>query len=362
MTNEGWNFSKEPNGNWTATPPLKKNDFEMATVRGRFIEPTAVKNPFFDDMDGKLYLPEGVFSTHIPSRDEQSGPAFQSVMQSPALTAFHERAMDGWKMVNERLHEGTLPEQILKIGSWLMQKQLNVPDSLKQWVGSMNDLNLKHTFELDPFQAMKEMIAKHRASGKDLLQDQANGGQMALSPRNARLGLNALGCGDVMFSDDNLIRSLFGLDYGQDQVALDAIKRATNEEHVWNDIEKYYGTYHDAINNVKDGSQKDHFTVHPKDVLFPSAMKHWLAISAHDQVRGMTEAPGFDAQPVNPHTKLMKTEALSDVRGLIDIMNSWLVKYGPMMMLMMYFSMLVPRILAQNTSITPSDPNGGLQQ
>jgi hypothetical protein len=363
MQDEGWNFSKDPSGNWSATPPMAKNEAPLVTVRGKYVEPTALSTSYFDDMTGKLYAPEGVFDVHIPGRDPQSAEAFQAVLGSPAITAFHDRAMAGWKMLNERLRDGTLPDQIVKIASWLMQKQIDVPDHLRQWVGSMNDLDLNQKFDEQPFNALKTAVMQHKADGKSILQSQdaANGGQIAISSRNARLGLNALGCGNVLFGDDNLLRSLFGLDHGQDQGTLKVIKKATASDGVWSDLERYYGKFHDSVAHTKGGALNEHLTVHPQDALFPSAMKHWLGIAAHDKALGLSEAPGFEAKPENPHTTLIKTEMLQDVLPYVNVLNSWFNKYGPMMSLLMYFGTLVPRILAETSQPMIQDPNGGIK-
>lgn len=362
MANEGWNISKGPTGNWTATPPIKKAEGPMiVSVGGRFLEPTNVQTSFFDDLSGQLYDKHGVFPVHIPGRDPQSQQAMAAALESPSISAFHTRALAGWKMLNERLRAGTLPDSIIKIGAWLMQKQLQVPDQLSNWVGNMAKINTPHQFNADGFLGVKNLIGQHRDNGKDFLQNMANGGQLALSDRNARLGLNAMGAGDVLFSDEHFIRSLFGLDHGQDQEALKVLKQAVQNPLVWNDLEKYFFDYHDAVKHVTGGSEKDYFMDKPKQALFPGAMKHFLAISAHDKAMGKTEPPSFDVHIDNPHSNLVKSEELTDVLPYVNVINSWMTKYGPMMALMMFFSMLVPKILTETTPIQAANPNGGLK-
>lgn len=374
MKQEGWNFTQNPGGKgWSATPPpvtpqpnptkiAKAENPLLHTINGQFVEPTMLKSPYFDDIEGKLYAPEGVFPVAIPSEESvDSLNAFHDAANSLGVSAFHDKAMDGFRQLNTRLRTGQLPEPILKLGAWLLRKELSMPEHLKNWMGSMSQLDMNHNFDPKALDALRRVVEARKGSGRDIVSD-AKDQHLAMTDKNARLAAGFMGAGDTIYPDDSLIRHLFGLDAQKDTATLKALKRSISvNPTIWDDLEKFYGNRHDAVSHVRNGQLDEHLKTYPKDCLLPAATKHWLVISAHDKAMGRSETPPMDIKVDEPHLKLTKGEDWPDIQPYANVINSWLAKYGPIMTMLMYFSMIVPKILHQHPSVEKENPNGGFE-
>lgn len=310
---EGWQMEHTPTG-WSATAPRVAKS-----------EVTA----FFQPQTESLHLPSGIFQVH--TRDPEAHDKFNSVAASPSIKMFHDRAMAGWRKLNDALRQGKLPDSVIRLASYVAQTPTEVPSFLQEWVGDLAQLENRQPVDESKVHALKLAADTFRANAKSFMSANQQH-PFAVSTPNAQYAMMVMGLGDVVPQDDHLLRDMFALESG-DSSKLEKLKEALNTNPtVWDDVVRFYGNTHDALKHIAQNSpHKDHFEKFPNDALIHGSTIHWLTV------------PGKGDSEKLIDSELNKSE--SDT--YIQMFDRWMRKYGPHMAILLYYTYLAPKMLAE---------------
>jgi hypothetical protein len=191
-----------------------------------------------------------------------------------------------------------------------------------------------------------------------------------LAPKTARYTLGMLGGGNIHVPDTHFARYLFGLEKGHpssgkpgDNKTISYIKNLLwneNNSHVLDGIDRYYAKHHDAVRHMLEHPQFKHLFSTPEDAIFPAFWKNWVGIVPHEKARGLNSPRAFnevtDHRPFWEATAPFVDKALKSEEDpwALPMQTAaqhaqWVEEYGESPALMLYFTHLVPQLLARYT-------------
>lgn len=275
---------------------------------------------FFHPESATLSLQQGSFP--LAKVDSEQ---FGKLASHPLVSKLNTRAMDGWKKLNSALRAKSVPNEVIEIASQFAQ----APEKHDSLSNEAQAQLVSPPVDQAKTKVLHGMVSQYGNDGRAYIGDQLKGNGFATSIPNAQFAVAALGAGNVLPIDSDMIGSMFGLHPVENQTNIKSIVKAmTVNPTVWDDVVKFYGNTHDAMNHVKNSAHQEHFTNFPDEATFPAAMLHWLTI------------PGTTSSIMN------KSEG-----GNHSLVAAWIKKYGPKMALVLYLAHLVPRILATDHKV-----------
>ena len=220
-------------------------------------------------------------------------------------------------------------------------------------------------------QMMNDKVEYKKAKNKALDHPMSRG--IGMGGKVARFYASMMGGGNTVVPDRHFVRHIFGLDGNTDGKTREYLAKYLSDprnHHLLNGVDNWYRDNHPAAKMVQDkyfGGKKDDNSV------FPAFWLHWLAVSAHEKMASIGKP--WAAKNQSDHTPYFDTaHQILDSHGLRDTEKSDGVmadgpgndvplpfrtasavhdihrKLGPAAASLMYYTHVVPKLLAHAES------------